>query len=33
MKITMDLLGRKQLPPGERAAVSVMDFLNLKIKC
>lgn len=33
MQSTMDLLGRKQLPPGERAAVSVMDFLNLKIKC
>ena len=29
MRTTMDLLGRKQRPPGERAAVSVLNYLNL----
>ena len=29
MRTTMDLLGRKQRPPGERAAVSVLNYLNV----
>ena len=29
MQITMDLLGRKQHPPGERAAASILNFLKL----